>query len=209
MADLEEIFGGETETYTHWRSQYFSSPPPDQFKKLHLLGYLLKLPKENTVFIETGTFLGSTAKLVAEMGYKVVTIELSADLHARGREVLEPLGVTCLNGDSGALLKQALSSVAPQTNVFLWLDGHYSAGATAKGRSDTPIARELFAVESHLRNTDADVLVKVDDIRGFGSGDYPSLDKLVEFANRNFLRWTIELDSFICSNRHEFLQSRI
>jgi len=209
MANLEEIFGGEAETYAQWRGQYFSSPPPDQFKKLHLIGYLLKLPKENTVFIETGTFLGSTAKIVAELGYKVVTIELSADLHARAREVLEPLGVRCLNGDSGALLKEALSSVEPQTNVFLWLDGHYSAGATAKGSSDTPIARELFAVESHLRNTDAAVLVKVDDIRGFGSGDYPSLDRLVDFANRNFLRWTIELDSFICSNRPEFLQSRI
>jgi hypothetical protein len=209
MANLEEIFGGEAETYTQWRSQYFGSPPPDQFKKLHLLGYLLKLPKDNTVFVETGTFLGSTAKLVAELGYKVVTIELSADLHARAREVLEPLGVTCLNGDSGVLLRQALSEVAPRTNVFLWLDGHYSAGVTAKGSSDTPIARELFAVESYLRNADADVLVKVDDIRGFGSGDYPSLDKLVEFASRNFLRWTIELDSFICSNRHEFLQPRI
>jgi hypothetical protein len=209
MANLEEIFGGEAETYSQWRSQYFSSPPPDQFKKLHLLGYLLKLPKENTVFIETGTFLGSTAKIVAELGYKVITIELSADLHARARAVLEPLGVTCLIGDSGVLLKQALASVRPQSNVFLWLDGHYSAGETAKGGSDTPIARELFAVESHLRNTDAEVLVKVDDIRGFGSGDYPSLDKLVDFASRNFLRWTIELDSFICSNRPEFLQPRI
>ena len=209
MANLDEIFGGEAETYTQWRSQYFSSPPPDQFKKLHLLGYLLKFPKEETVFIETGTFLGSTAKLVAELGYKVTTIELSVDLHARAREVLEPLGVTCLIGDSGVLLKQALASVPPQSNVFLWLDGHYSAGETAKGGSDTPIARELFAVESHLRTSDAAVLVKVDDIRGFGSGDYPSLDKLVDFASRNFLRWTIELDSFICSNRPEFLQPRI
>ena len=139
-----------------------------------------------------------------ELGYKVTTIELSVDLHARAREVLEPLGVTCLNGDSGVMLKQALASVPPQSNVFLWLDGHYSAGETAKGGSDTPIARELFAVENYLRNTDAEILVKVDDIRGFGSGDYPSLDKLVDFANRNFLRWTIELDSFICSNRPEF-----
>ncbi len=209
MANLEEIFGGEAETYQQWRSQYFSSPPPDQFKKLHLLGYLLKLPKEATVFIETGTFLGSTAKIVAELGYKVVTIELSVELHARAREVLEPLGVTCLHGDSGVLLRQALSGVAPQTNVFLWLDGHYSAGETAKGGSDTPIARELFAVESHLRSTDGDVLVKVDDIRGFGTGDYPSLDKLVDFANRNFLKWTIELDSFVCSNRPGLLQPRI
>jgi hypothetical protein len=209
MANLEEIFGGEAETYTQWRSQYFSSPPPDQFKKLHLLGYLLKLPKETTVFIETGTFQGSTAKLVAELGYKVITIELSTELHARARELLEPLGVTCLNGDSGSLLKQALADVAAQTNVFLWLDGHYSAGVTAKGSLDTPISRELFAVENHLRNTDAHVLVKVDDIRGFGTGDYPSLDKLVDFANRNFLKWTIELDSFICSNRPEFLKTRI
>lgn len=167
------------------------------------------MPKEATVFIETGTFLGSTAKIVAELGYKVVTIELSVELHARAREVLEPLGVTCLHGDSGVLLRQALSGVAPQTNVFLWLDGHYSAGETAKGGSDTPIARELFAVESHLRSTDGDVLVKVDDIRGFGTGDYPSLDKLVDFANRNFLKWTIELDSFVCSNRPGLLQPRI
>lgn len=185
------------------------SARPLPIKKLHLIGYLLKLPKEETVFIETGTFQGSTAKLVAELGYKVITIELSTELYARAHEVLEPLGVTCLNGDSGTLLKQALTSIAPQTNVFLWLDGHYSAGVTAKGNLDTPIARELFAVESHLRNTDAHVLVKVDDIRGFGTGDYPSLDKLVDFASRNFLKWTIELDSFICSNRPEFLKCKI
>ena len=209
MANLDEIFGGEAETYAQWRSHYFSSPPPDLFKKLHLLGYLLKLPKENSVFIETGTFLGTTAKIVADLGYKVITIELGADLHARARDLLEPLGVTCLNGDSGELLKQVLAEVAPHTNVLFWLDGHYSAGETAKGSSDTPIGRELLAVEAHLRNTSADVLVKVDDIRGFGTGDYPSLDRLVEFANRNFLRWTIELDSFICSNKREFLQSRI
>lgn len=206
MAEIiSEVFQGEADLYMEWRARYFASPPPDIIKKIHLIGTLNKLPRENTVFIETGTYLGTTAKLIAELGYKVYTIELSEELHRQAQPLLEPLGVTCLQGDSGSILKDLLADMSAATNLLFWLDGHYSGGVTSKGSSDTPITRELFAIENHIKRMDADIIVKVDDIREFGEGDYPSLDRLVEFSNRNFMAWTIQLDSFICSNRRHVI----
>jgi hypothetical protein len=59
-----------------WRNMRFPMPPPDNIKKGALLRHLSKLSSSETIFIETGTLYGGTSYMVAEHGYKVITIEL-------------------------------------------------------------------------------------------------------------------------------------
>ena len=189
--------------YHEWRERGFCSPAPDYLKSLALMHHLSKLPREGTVFIESGTHTGNTAKLVAEGGYKVVTIELMETLYNHSRTILEPLGVTCRQGDSSVILGNILRATPIATNLFFWLDGHYSGIGTARGATDTSVSRELLIIEEHLPRAEGIVFIKVNDIHLFGKGDYPSMDQLANFASRNFLFWTIENDSFIATNRRE------
>jgi hypothetical protein len=63
--------------------------------------------------------------------------------------------------------------------ALFWLDGHYSAGITAKGEKDTPIFEEL----SHILNApDKRHVIIVDDVQNFGTNPaYPSLEELSAF----------------------------
>jgi hypothetical protein len=206
MNHLElESLTNEFNEIVAWRATGFASPPPDFIKKGAILRHLSKLNPSETIFIETGTLTGSTSKLVAEFGYKVITIELARSYFESSRKLLEPLGVTCLCGDSGDLLPSVIDNLPSGLSVFMWLDGHYSGGETALGDSETPIVQELLAVEKLLLKSRKPIIVKIDDIRIFGNGNYPQLDHVVDFCRKNMLFWAVELDSFIFSNRKQLL----
>ena len=190
-----------------WRQTGYASPPPDFIKKEALLRHLSKFDPKETIFIETGTATGSTAKMVAERGYRVITIELSDQLYAYSKTILEPLGVTCLHGNSAIRLPEVIESLPRGLSVFLWLDGHYSGSGTAQGDSDTPIVQELLAVEKLLARSEKPLMVQVDDIRLFGTDEnYPELNHLVDYCRKNMLYWNIVLDSFLFSNRKKLLR---
>jgi hypothetical protein len=60
------------------------------------------------------------------------------------------------------------------------LDGHYSAGITARGDLDTPIMAELSAICDHP--IDGHVIL-IDDARCFtGEDDYPTVDEVRDFV---------------------------
>jgi hypothetical protein len=86
-------------------------------------------------------------------------------------------------------------------DVNFWLDGHYSAGVTFQGDSDTPITQELATIATCLPGFRR-VSVLVDDLRCFDPtlpdlADYPSRSFLVDWANGLGLAWHIEHDIFI------------
>ena len=60
---------------------------------------------------------------------------------------------------------------------LFWLDAHYSGGITSKGKSETPIIKELSTIcKTHMKH-----VILIDDARYFGNQDYheyPSLDSL-------------------------------
>jgi hypothetical protein len=95
-------------------------------------------------FVETGTYLGDTVAGVLDQFDDCVTIELSPDLHdrARARFAAAPQ-VTCLHGDSGALIAGVISRL--DRPALFWLDAHDSGGATASAGYD-PIAKEIEAI---------------------------------------------------------------
>src|SRR5213594_1151332 len=79
--------------------------------------------------VETGTYRGGSARLLAEIFDDVVTIELSEDLHDAAARELAGLGnVRALQGDSRLELGPLAVESVP---TLYWLDGHWSGGNTA------------------------------------------------------------------------------
>jgi FkbM family methyltransferase len=136
-------------------------------------------------FVETGTYLGSTAEAAAEIFEEVHTIELSAELAQQATARLAARkNVRVYQGDSSERLPQILKRLVGP--ALFWLDGHWSMGKTAKGKVNTPILEELRAIkESGLRNA----VILIDDLRLFGKptrkadatsslSDYPDINEL-------------------------------
>jgi len=84
-------------------------------------------------------------------------------------------------GDSGKMLNRIIEEIPSTHRVLFWLDGHYSAGITAKGDKDTPILSELDHVFSLL----SEGVILIDDARCFtGIGDYPTIEDLKEYIQK-------------------------
>ena len=182
-----------------WRERAFSAPSPDFVKR----ACLLRNGIPGATWVETGTSLGITTRLLAAQAGKVYTLEPEPTLFANARRTLADLAnVEVLNGTSEQLLPRLLETLRGDVNF--WLDGHYSGGVTFKGEKDTPVVEELAALQRALPRLGR-VAVLVDDIRYFSPATkiysgYPSLDFLVDWARANGFSWHIEHDMFVARN---------
>lgn len=174
-------------------------PPPHAVKQLTLRAYASRFGLK--VLVETGTYLGDMVAAMEPDFDRIYSIELGADLHQRAVDRFRGCeNVVLIHGDSGAELGQLLPQLA-QPALF-WLDGHYSAGATARGSKDTPIVDELGHI---LRSGDMGHVVIVDDAREFGADPaYPSIAELIHAVREHWpaAQIAIKDDSIrICANR--------
>ncbi|QEC51986.1 hypothetical protein EDD80_111120 [Anseongella ginsenosidimutans] len=139
-----------------------------------------KLQKEYglTTFVETGTFMGDMVEAQRTCFNKIYSVELSKDLYHQAVErFAEFPHIKIIQGDSGVILKDLLKEI--NEPALFWLDGHYSAGITAKGDKNTPIEEELSAI----LNQKHDHIILIDDARLFiGEGDYPTIDEISSFV---------------------------
>lgn len=111
---------------------------------------------------------------------QIYSIELGSELwqKARDRFAGEPK-VTLLHGDSASVLGELLPGI--DRPCLFWLDGHYSAGVTARSSRDTPIVAELAHLAAHPLHRSHVILI--DDARLFtGAGDYPTMDWIRTWA---------------------------
>jgi hypothetical protein len=114
-----------------------------------------------SVFIETGTYLGETARWAAEFFSDVRTIELGAERYAETSAALRDLSnVVCYQGDSRAVLAKIREELAGTPSV-MWLDGHWSGDGTAGEDDECPLLGELECVDG-LKD-----IVMIDDARYF------------------------------------------
>jgi GT2 family glycosyltransferase/tetratricopeptide (TPR) repeat protein len=194
------------------------SPIPLSFVKLKDYsldpGFLRKLRDifDTDVFVETGTFMGSTAAAASSIFREIHTIELDTELFRRTAERLEKTGnIHAYQGDSATVLPGILAGV--KGKVLLWLDGHYSGQGTARSQKDTPVIEELNAI---IRSGLVDPVIMIDDIRLFPSratgalpGDYPPLGEvcsLINTADPGY-RFAVYGDTLVAYKGHEALFS--
>lgn len=128
--------------------------------------------------METGTYYGDMVEAMRADFDRIYSIELSRDLYEKA--VVKFRGVNnveLIHGDSGTELKRILEKI--RQPALFWLDGHYSAGVTARGAKDTPVYEELHHI---LDLNDGGHVVVIDDARCFGNDPaYPSLEELSKF----------------------------
>ena len=179
-----------------WRERGYSMPAPTTVKwaVLHRYG------RASDTWIETGTFVGETTEFLARSAKHVFSIEPEPRLAAGARSRFRTSdNVTIIEGLSEDHIDGILDSV--HGPLSLWLDGHYSAGPTHRGPADTPIVRELQAVQRRLDRFNR-ITILVDDVRCFDPtnpeyASYPTRSWLVEWADGCGLDWMVEHDIFI------------
>ena len=193
--------------YLQWKERGFESPSPFYIKQ----AVILRNGFSNATWIETGTYLGQTTRVLSKHATKVYSLEPEPTLFANAQSLFRNISnIEILNGTSEEVLPSLLPKV--HNDVNFWLDGHYSAGPTFKGEKDTPIIEELREIAnnlSHFRN----VCVLIDDIRCFTTeqaeySSYPRLELLVDWTRENNFRWHIEHDIFVARRSIRLDQSR-
>ena len=185
--------------YRDWKSRKFAPPSPYYVKQVVLARNGIR----GATWVETGTYLGGTAKRLAKMASKLYTIEPEPGLYAAAKKLLDSrANVEPIHGRSEDVFPTLLPKLTG--DVCFWLDGHYSAGITYKGPQDCPVVEELAAISRNLAAM-SKVVVMVDDIRCFDPripafSQYPSVDVLVDWARDNRFTWYIEHDIFVAKN---------
>jgi hypothetical protein len=167
--------------YFNWLKNGRQIPVPHIAKQKAIEEYQDKY--QYPVFIETGTYLGDMVDAQKKRFRKLISIEIGQDLAAKAKErFIRNKNVLIIQGDSGKILYDVLKDI--EEPVIFWLDGHYSAGITAKGEKDCPIFEELDAI---FRKRNNKFILLIDDARCFnGSGDYPTKENLISFIkNKN------------------------
>lgn len=155
-------------------------PPPHLVKQQ----VIIELSRSHSIYtlIETGTYLGEMVSAQKDFFKAIYSIELSVPLYLKAQNKFsEYQHINLLQGDSSKVLPKIISSI--KEPCLFWLDGHYSAGITAKGELCTPIWQELNTIFEHpIKNH----VILIDDARDFdGSNDYPTLEQLKHFVYRH------------------------
>lgn len=173
---------------SEWEQQGSPAPAPHSVKQLTIREYQQRY--RHTILVETGTYMGEMVEAQKRRFKKVYSIELGKELFQKAQERFKTdQNVFIRQGDSGHVLPEILKEI--HEPAIFWLDGHYSAGITAKGEKDCPIFEELEAI---LAQRTFNHVILIDDARHFtGEGDYPTVDSLTDFIHRRNPSYRIEV----------------
>jgi len=174
--------------YRRWKENGCPIPPPHIVKQKVIAEY--QETYGHTTMVETGTYLGDMVEAQKAIFTRIYSIELSLDLFKKAQKRFKNNdNVVIVHGDSGEVLSTVLTDI--NEPAIFWLDGHYSAGITAKGEKDCPIFEELNAVLNKKRHNH---ILLIDDARLFiGKGDYPTIEKLTEYIKRRDENYQVEV----------------
>jgi len=167
-------------------------PPPHIVKQRTLRSFANRYGL--TILVETGTYYGDMIEAMKGDFDQIYSIELSKELYEKAKRRFKGEGtVELIHGDSGTELGKLIDRI--DRPALFWLDGHYSAGVTARGDKDTPIYGELTHI---FRARAKGHVIIIDDARCFGADPaYPSIEELTDFikSKRSNVSITIEHDS--------------
>jgi len=164
-------------TIAEWERRGRPVPPPHVVKQRVLREHAERYGLRT--FVETGTYRGDMVEAMKPWFERIYSIELGRDLFAAARRRFRKAAhVELIQGDSA----RELGGVVQRLHgpALFWLDGHYSAGDTARGDQDTPIYAELDHI---LAAPDLGHVIVIDDARAFGSDPaYPTIDELRRYV---------------------------
>lgn len=174
--------------FNEWKNNGCPVPPPHFVKRMTIKEYQEKYKCQ--ILVETGTFMGDMVEAQKRRFKKVFSIELGVDLYKKAVERFKnDENVIIVQGDSGKVLPEVLQNI--NEPAILWLDGHYSAGITAKGDKDCPIFEEIDAI---FGSEKLNHILLIDDARCFnGEGDYPTIERLTEYIRSKNDNYQIEV----------------
>ena len=157
-----------------WERDGRKSSTPHLIKQRVIKAYLQKF--QITTFVETGTYLGHMVDAMKNDFIKIYSIELNGRLSNWASKRFRHLDhIEIIQGDSGKILKKVVRDL--EGPAIFWLDGHYSAGITARGEKDTPIREELDCI---LNSEEKGHIIIIDDAHLFGNDpNYPSIEELI------------------------------
>lgn len=181
-----------------WGRRGYPVPAPQRVKRTVLSRHGIG----TGMWVESGTFLGTTTVFLAKSSRQVFTIEPSSELAMLARRRFKHLSnVELLEGTSESIFAHLLPRLVGAVNFYL--DGHASGGVTFQGDNATPIRLELEEIAKHQSQW-PQLAVFVDDFRGFSHVDteeqtYPTKSFLVAWAESLGLQWTVEHDIFVAT----------
>lgn len=175
------------ETIEEWQKNGSPLPPPHIVKQSIIKEYQQKYGYK--ILIETGTYLGDMVEAQKQNFNKIHSIELSNKLYLKAKKRFRnDENIYLYEGDSGKVLR-SIMPLLNESSIF-WLDGHYSAGITAKGEKICPIFEEL---DSILISPYKHILL-IDDARLFtGKDDYPTIDELNQYLISKSINYDFEI----------------
>ncbi len=156
-----------------WWARGRPAPPPHDVKLAAILYLADRVGAK--VLVETGSYLGDTIRALRGRFDLIASIEIAPALaRPLQEEFAHDPSVRVILGDSGVEIVRVLDEVKEPT--ILWLDAHYSGGATL-GLGYVPIYAELDAIKRLARHHHA---ILIDDARDFtGEDGYPTADEVV------------------------------
>jgi hypothetical protein len=171
-----------------WKKKGCPVPTPHLVKQETISEYQKKFGY--TTLIETGTFMGDMVDAQKTRFKNIISIELGVDLFKNAsKRFRNDKNVLIVQGDSGKVLSKILLDI--NEPAIFWLDGHYSAGVTAKGDKECPIFEELSSIFSSKKFNH---ILLIDDARCFiGKGDYPTIEKLTEYIRSKNEKYQVEI----------------
>jgi len=169
-----------------WERRGRPVPPPHVVKQGVLRSYARRYDLK--IFVETGTYRGDMVEAMKPLFEKIYSIELSERLFDAARKRFQAdRHVELIHGDSGKELGRIMERI--DRPALFWLDGHYSAGETARGEHETPVREEL---EHIFRAPDLGHVIVIDDARAFGTDPaYPTLEELAKYVRSQRPRATV------------------
>lgn len=122
---------------------------------------------DSTVAVETGTFLGDSAEVLATAFGRCVTIEKSPELARQAQRRFQKRSeISVVPGSSRDHLPVVLTGLG--SPPFVWLDAHWSGGNTAGADDPCPVLAEIAALAACFPGQ---AVVLIDDARIFGVAD--------------------------------------
>jgi hypothetical protein len=183
---------GDAGAVLDWVARGMPAPPPHVVKQTVVRDHAARFGTR--VMVETGTYFGAMVEAMRDDFGHIYSIELSRPLHDRAvARFRGDTHITLIHGDSGQALQGVLAALT-QPALF-WLDGHWSDGVTARGKSNTPVREELAAI---FGAAELAHVVLIDDAREFGRDpDYPGLEELHRFVQSRRPDYAFSVDADI------------